>query len=285
MKLDRNALVAVVQAERPDIDVSEAVLHSGCQNVVLETLDRWMLRFPRESSDFEREVATLRRLMGRLPVPIPHVEWTGQRTRFAAYRKLSGHAFDLAAYQRASHAQRDVLADSLAEFLTAMHHSLTSEEINDLQIPHYEPGGADPTQPLAVLPPDARPFAYDLITEADHLRSERQRARKPNVVLHNDFHFWNMVLSEPAGKVTGVWDFSCVALGDPSDDLRYIPNESCDLMHRLAGHYELRTGTQIDIRAATLANRIEVVFDAIERNQTDDLPDTIRRWQRADNTR
>lgn len=91
-----------------------------------------------------------------------------------------------------------------------------------------------------------------------------------------------MVLSAPIGKVTGVWDFSCVALGDPSDDLRYIPNDSCDLMRRLARRYERRTGTRIDLRAATLANRIEVVFDAIERRRTVGLREVIRRWQRAD---
>jgi aminoglycoside phosphotransferase (APT) family kinase protein len=173
------------------------------------------------------------------------------------------------------------LAASLADFLAAMHQSLTPEEIHGLHVPEHEPAGTDPTPMLATLPPDARRFVHQLISEADHLRAERRSASKPNVVLHNDFHFWNIVLSAPVGKVTGVWDFSSVAMGDPSDDLRYIPNDSCDLMHRLARHYQRRTGTKIDMRAATLANRIEVVFDAIEHDQTSNLVDTIRRWQRT----
>jgi aminoglycoside phosphotransferase (APT) family kinase protein len=281
VNMDLASLVAAVQAERADIVLSGAVLHAGRQNVVLETQDGWILRFPRQHTDFEREVATLRCLAGRLPASIPHVEWTGHRARFAAYRKVSGHTFELVAYQGASHAQRDELAASLADFLAAMHQSLTPEEIHGLHVPEHEPAGTDPTPMLATLPPDARRFVHQLISEADHLRAERRSASKPNVVLHNDFHFWNIVLSAPVGKVTGVWDFSSVAMGDPSDDLRYIPNDSCDLMHRLARHYQRRTGTKIDMRAATLANRIEVVFDAIEHDQTSNLVDTIRRWQRT----
>lgn len=131
-----------------------AVLHEGRQNVVLGTHDGWIVRFPRAAAGFDREVRTLRRVVGRLPASVPELEWAGQRTSFAIYRKLSGHTFDRAAYQRASPAQRDVLADSLAGFLAAVHHSLAPEEINDLQIPDYEPGGATPTLPFAGLSED-----------------------------------------------------------------------------------------------------------------------------------
>jgi aminoglycoside phosphotransferase (APT) family kinase protein len=283
--LDLSSLVAAVEAEARDIDLSGVVLHRGCQNVVLETRDGWILRFPRAPRDFEREVATLSRLADRLPVRIPRVEWTGRHRRFTAYRKLDGHSFDLAAYQRASGVQRDVLAGSLANFLAAMHHCLTIEEIDDLQIPDHEPGDGDPTRAFAALPPDLRRFADDLITEADDLREERRRTAEHTVILHNDFHFWNLVLSAPVGEVTGVWDFSSVARGDPSDDLRYIPHQPCDLLDRLARHYEQKTGDRIDMRAATVANRIEVVFDAIECHRTTELHRSVRAWQHADSQR
>jgi Phosphotransferase enzyme family len=279
VKLDLTTFVAAVDAEGRDIDLSGVVLHPGCQNVVLETRDGWILRFPREPRDFEREVATLSRLAGRLPVSVPQVEWTGQHTSFAAYRKLHGQSFDPGAYQRASPVQREVLAGSLADFLVAMHQCLTSDEIDDLQIPDHEPGGEESMRTLDMLPPDLRRYAGELIDEADELRSARRRTSKPTVVLHNDLHFHNMVLSAPVGEVTGVWDFSSVAMGDPSDDLRCIPAGSCDLMHRVARGYELRTGDRIDLRAAILANRIEVIFDAVEDDRTAELRDSIRSWR------
>lgn len=281
MDLDLDSLVAAADAEQRDVDLSGVVLRSGWENVVLETADGWILRFPRAHVDFDRELSVLRRLAGRLPVRIPEVEWTGRRTKLAAYRKLSGHSFDLAAYEASTAAERNVLAASLARFLAAMHHALSAGEIAELRIPDLEFDGGVP-QPFEDLPPDVRRFALDLIAEADALRAERERSAAPKVLLHNDFHFGNMVLSGPVGEVVGVWDFSCVATGDPSDDLRYLSADSLDLTHRVAEAYEAATGVRIDARAATLAGRIEAVFDAIETGKVAELPETIRSWRRAD---
>ncbi|GAB3423709.1 hypothetical protein GCM10027569_56740 [Flindersiella endophytica] len=160
-----------------------------------------------------------------------------------------------------------------------MHRSLTAEEIEELQIPEL---GAERTPPsIDELPPSVRDFAVDLLAEADALRVGREGTS--SVVLHDDFHFGNLVLTEPVGEVLGVWDFSCVSTGDPSNDLRYISGVSSDLLHRIARHYEELTGVGIDTRMATVSCRIEILFDAIELGQIAELTDTVRRWQRADN--
>jgi aminoglycoside phosphotransferase (APT) family kinase protein len=282
MSLDLESLVAAVDSEQRGVDLTGAVLRSGWESVVLETRDGWILRFPRDHVDFERELSILNRLADRLPARIPRVEWTGRHSRFAAYRKLSGHPFDLTEYDRCPDAQRERLAGSLAGFLAAMHHTLTEEEVEELRIPALGNGGEDNPPPFDALPTDVRDFTVDLLAEADALRAERERASTPRVVLHNDFHFQNLVLAEPVGEVLGVWDFSCVSTGDPSDDLRYISAISTDLLQRIARHYEKLTGFRINTRAATLAGRIEVVFDAIELGQVAELSDTVLRWRRTD---
>lgn len=65
---------------------------------------------------FDRELAILARLDGRLLAATPRVEWIGEKTRFAAYRKLIGDTFDPAAYFGASDNERNALAGSLANF-------------------------------------------------------------------------------------------------------------------------------------------------------------------------
>jgi hypothetical protein len=47
----------------------------------------------------------------------------------------------------------------------------------------------------------------------------------------------------------------------------------------VARGYELRTGDRIDLRAAILANRIEVIFDAVEDDRTAELRDSVRSWR------
>src|SRR6188508_894864 len=119
---DLETLVKAAATEQSGLwELTSVKLHSeGWENVVLETADGWMLRFPRdEDVDFEREVAVMRHLEGRVLVHTPIVEWIGEHTRFAAYRKLTGAVFERERYASATEFQREALASSLARFLAA----------------------------------------------------------------------------------------------------------------------------------------------------------------------
>ncbi|MEQ7004788.1 aminoglycoside phosphotransferase family protein [Actinopolymorpha sp. B17G11] len=281
---DLDSLVAAVAAEGRQVDLAGVVLKSGWENVVLETVDGWILRFPRDDElPFERELAILDRVCGRLPAKTPKVEWTGRHTRFAAYRTLTGASFDAEAYLAASAHQRDALAGSLARFLAAMHSFFSSATVAELGIPRpAETSDPDPymliVNGLAEIPAEARPAVERLL--ADHTATWGNGAVPgPDVVLHNDFHVGNLVLDGPVGEVTGVWDFSCVQIGVPSFDLRYFEDGPADLLRRLAAEYETLSGHRIDLRAATLASRVETVCDALETGTTDTLPAVVARWQ------
>lgn len=255
------------------MDLVGAVRHSGWENVVLETRDGWILRFPREHVDFDRELAILGRLADRLPVPIPRVEWTGRKRTFAAYRKLVGSQFDPTAYAEALPSQRDALAASLAEFLVAMHCALSPAEVRELGIP----GGDDHlvVLPWERIPEAALPAVRRVVHDFESIWIA-ERVPGPDVLLHNDFHFWNMVLDGPVGRVTGVWDFSCVQLGKPSFDLRYLVES--DLADRIAAAYEARTGVPMDLGAAVIAHRFELICDRLELDQPDELVELTQGW-------
>jgi aminoglycoside phosphotransferase (APT) family kinase protein len=280
---DLDSLVAAVAAEGRQVDLTGAVRRSGWENVVVQTLDGWILRFPRdEGVPFERELALLARLCGRLPAATPRVEWTGRRTRFAAYRTLAGADFDADAYLAAPARQRDALARSLAEFLVALHTFFTPAEIAELGIP--APVASPDTDPVVrivdgmqQLPAEVRPAVEGLLTDYTATWVDGE-VPGPNVVVHNDFHTSNLVLDGPVGQVVGVWDFSCVQVGVPTFDLRYFEDGPTDLLHRLAAEYEVLSGHRIDLRAASLAYRAEVVCDALETGDVHTLLAQVDRW-------
>lgn len=248
-------LVDAVAAEGRGVDLAGVVVRSGWENVVLETRDGWILRFPRsEQVAFDREVG-MRRLHGRLPAEIPDVAWVGRQSRFAAYRKLAGAALDSDAYQDAPDGVRDGLASSLAWFLTGMHDSLDAPEAAGLDVPVVDHAGeADQIAAgMDRIPGTARPFVEALLDRFRHLWVD-DGVPGPDVVLHNDFHTGNLVLAEPLGEPTAVWDFSCVQMGRPSFDFRYFAGDSGDLTDRMARHYEQITGRRIDLAAAAVAN-------------------------------
>jgi aminoglycoside phosphotransferase (APT) family kinase protein len=282
MPWDRDSLIAAVAAEGRDVDLSEAVRRSGWESVVLETRDGWILRFPRPHVAFEREVALLRRIAGRLPARTPAIEWTGERTKFAAYRKLKGCGFDVNAYHRAPSPQRDRLARSLAGFLVAMHGVLTPGEIAELGIPGAGGDSDDARIPdrLDRVPGAVRHDVETLLVEIATLRSRADLG--PPVLLHDDFHFGNVVLDGPVGELVGVWDFSCVRLGDPSEDLRYLAGGPVDLLDRVAHAYEQLSGRRVDTRVATVMHRLEVVSDALDLDEPETLVDAVASWRAAD---
>ncbi len=264
-------LVAAVRADGLPVELAGAIRRQGWENVVVETTDGWIVRFPRsEDAAFEREVAILARLDGRLPVPTPHVEYVGRRSRFAAYRRIGGMAYDERAYTGGTEADRDRLTGSLADLLAAMHGALSAGEVAALGIPGPAVGAVDGATLLRQVPAELRPGAEAILAEA-HAAWHERPVPGPDLVLHNDFHFDNLTLDGPCGVVTGLWDFSCVQVGRPSFEVRYLVNETSDLLPRLCRHYRRRTGRDIDLRAARAAIGLEDLTDAVETADTDRL--------------
>ena len=274
-------LLHAVAAEGRGLDLAGAVVHDeGYENAVVETADGWILRFPRQDDlPFERELAILARLGGRLPVEIPRIAWTGRHSRFAAYRKLTGAALDVDAYLAAAPSRRDVVAGSLAAFLAAMHDALEPAEVAELGIPAVPYGSlADlVTAGLTRLPVRQRAVAEALLRPYQAHWCEP--APGPEVVLHNDFHHHNLVLTDPVGQLRGIWDFSCVEVGSPSWELRYLHRYPRDLIERVAGHYTRLTGRPVDVDAAIAAGRLERIQDAVQAGDPAGFDAVVERWR------
>ena len=257
----RSALIAAVEADDLgfEVDTAEAEFLVGWENVVLSTRDGWIVRFPRgEHHQYLRELRVLARLQGRLPADIPQVVATGRRRDFAVYRRLEGSEFDLDSYNAATTQVRNRLATSLGRFLARMHGALDPDAIVDLGIPEF--GAEDDPTPTDRL---SRQQAQR-VAELQRRCAEYSARSSIRVLLHNDFHPGNLVLDRPLGVLSGVWDFSCVSIGDPSLDFRYLVGDSLDLAQRVASAYAASTGREIDLGLARLSRQLEDIGDALE---------------------
>jgi aminoglycoside phosphotransferase (APT) family kinase protein len=265
-------VLAAVEAEDRGLDLTGARLNEGHENLVLRTVDGWILRFPRrEEPDFAREVALLARLDGRLAEAVPKVAWTGTHRRVMAYRALDGAAFDVAEYGRADARHRNRLAASLARFLAVLHTALSPAEIAEIGIPVFDAVAqmALVTDRLDRVPAELRARAEDV---AEHFGEAWVAEPRPvrQVLLHNEFHPLNMVF-DGVGELTGIWDFSCAQVGPPSLDLRYLarvpadapPELRRDLMQRVADQYG-RTGITLDVDGARAAIALGDLVEAID---------------------
>jgi aminoglycoside phosphotransferase (APT) family kinase protein len=281
---DAETLIDAAVAEQGPWDLSHVFWHGdGSDNAILETADGWMLRFPRdEESGAEFELALLARLRGRLPYRIPAIEWHGKHTRMAAYRKITGEAFDADDYEDATEVQREALASSMARFLAALHESLTPAEITELEVPEIDPQGelSALVREMSWLPAKQWRHAETLIGQFATMWVAG-RPDEPKVLLHNDFQPGNMAFAEPVGELCGVWDFANAKVGPPAFDFRYFAGASGDLLERVAGHYQMLTTHPIDVRAAIVACRIEDLYDVLCTRDEDLFEAVVDRWAHA----
>lgn len=258
-------LVAAVQAEDRRVDLDGAVRRTGDQNFVLETAE-WIYRFPRRWIDLDREVAVLAALDGRLPVETPRVEWLGRRSRFCAYRKIIGRAFDRGRYLSATRERQRALAASMAEYLVALHNALTETEIASIGIPDFFSleARADLID-LDDVPASVRSDVGNMLTRAREL-SGRLDGR---MLLDNDFTSDNIVLDAETGFLSGVWDFSGVTVGPASFDFRALLRDPDPLTEDVVGEYEVRTGREICREAFVIAFRITDLRRQMRRGPAD----------------
>jgi aminoglycoside phosphotransferase (APT) family kinase protein len=267
-------LTTAVLAEGRPVDLDGAVRRVGDENAVLETHE-WIYRFPKDFIDFDREMRVLAALHGRLPVATPRVEWVGEKSRFCAYRKITGWQLDRRVYQAATRSRRRALGRSLAEYLAAIHHLLTEAEIASIGIPDFFSLAqrADLIR-LDSIPAKVRDEVAQLVARAHHI-DDRVSGR---ILLHDDFTSDNMVFDGEMGPLSGVWDFSHSSVGPACFDFRYLDNEPAPLTSDVVQEYERITGLEIDQEAFAVATRVADVIRQIKHGTPETLVSIVSGW-------
>lgn len=244
-----------------------AELLVGWESAVVRTADGWIYRFSREDrATFERELAVLALVDGRLEVPTPRVHQVGQADLVMAYRTITGAPLDLDRVRGQSRHERAPLTRSLATALATMHDLATVTDRIEIPTADHAPM-ADELR-VAATQQDGRIRAQlgEVLAAWDDCA--QASPTQPSVLLHGDFHPGNMVFGSPVGPLTGLWDFTCIEHGDPADDFRYLVGDSIDLATAIADHYTALTGRSVDLHAARLIRLLEELTDAL----ADDRP-------------
>jgi aminoglycoside 2''-phosphotransferase len=223
--------LARVRATYPELAISSArVVETESQfNDVLVVNEEIILRFPRNkvaASALTREVAVLRGLQGRLPLPVPNptlmgydaatgaIEWMG-------YALLPGEPLWSEELDALDEADRRQIALQLASFLHALHTLPPTEVAPELH-------ARDEGQFWAGLFAAFRDELYSFMQPAargevdalgDAILADLDRTTTTPVLIHGDFGGGNILYDPATRRVTGVIDFGGVAVGDPAVDI------------------------------------------------------------------
>jgi aminoglycoside 2''-phosphotransferase len=208
---------------------SVEVERGGQRSHVLVVNESVIFKFPRMPDgveEFVRESALLRRLRGRLPLPIPepvyeNLDSVTIETLFLGYVRLPGQPLWRETLLAQSEPAQTTIAKQLGHFLQALHATPT-ESLGvalPIQDTHQSWTGLH-TRIVEKLFPCMRSESRRLVSAhfEPYLEEPGALAHAP-VLRHGDFGPTNILFDSSTSQLSGVIDFASVALGDPAVDL------------------------------------------------------------------
>jgi aminoglycoside phosphotransferase (APT) family kinase protein len=241
---DRCAPVSLLDRVRqafPTLVVHRSrVEHSGGDHLVLVVNDDHAFRFPRAGMHgLGFEVAVLRQLGHRSPVPVPAYRHVDPAGRLAGYRFIEGEALTAERFLRLEASARTTVLDAAAAFLTALH-----------DLPRADIAWTGPwprTWTAAQFAERALTRRLPLIAgHAPHLArpveaffvSYRLDAPDRLAIVHGDLVGEHMLLDRSGSRLAGIIDFGDVALGDPAQDLLGFWSYGGDVVAHVVDRYD-----------------------------------------------
>lgn len=222
------ALVSeLIDDQFPELAPSRAAyLGEGCDSTAFTVNGAWVFRFPKNeevAAQFEIEARILPELAARLPVPVPQFRFHGMpaprfQSTFVGYPKLPGEP----GFRLVQNPFPPVLLEQLARALSAVHSV-------PLEIARH---AGVPDQPLDGLVTEVRsdalgdlPRVREVLPDApiDRWRAFIEAGidaggQRPVTLVHNDFAAEHVLLDPRTGAITGIIDWSDIAIGDPAID-------------------------------------------------------------------
>jgi aminoglycoside phosphotransferase (APT) family kinase protein len=229
--VDEELARRLIAAQFPELALdSLTLLGEGWDNTVWLVDERWVFRFPRRElaiPGVEREIAALRALAPRLPLPIPEPVFVGTPGDvfpwpwFGARHVPGSEPLGLAADARSR------LARPFGEFLRALHScevdGLPADPFGRADMPSRVPQAREWLTRLQTAGLWSPPESVSGILAA----AEDLPAPSLTVVVHGDLHFRH-VMVDATGTPSGVIDWGDLCRSDPAVDMSilwsHIPN-------------------------------------------------------------
>ena len=226
--MNAQTALEVIHAQFPELAPARvSYLGEGCDSTAFEVNDRWVFRFPKTKAverQMEIESRLLPLLAPRLPVPVPVFQFYGEASslfgrRFCGYAKLPGEP---AIRLKPESLSVGALATSLGRFFSALHafpvddaaRAGVPEQQLDESLREIRTDALDDLERVSEIAPEAPIAAWRRFLEAGVEPARTHRT----ALVHNDFSAEHALFDSSAHAITGVIDWSDVAISDPAVD-------------------------------------------------------------------
>lgn len=270
-----------IESNFPDFTISSIELAGeGFTNVAFLVNDEYIFRFAkrtRASTQIHIESKLLPQLESKLNLPIPHVEYIGQRSEnqfaFMGYKKIVGETLEKDRFEKLDETTQDKIISTIAAFIKALH-SFPIEQATDAGVEtkkykeHYE-------HEFAVVKEKVYPYVDEKIQKQLEMIFEEYLSDGENFnytpsLVHAEICPKHILVNE-GNEITGVIDFGDMQIGDPDFEF-YYPYHSygSEFTSKLLKHLPENDETRIMKKMKFFAlyhSIIQIIFIGIRENE------------------
>jgi Phosphotransferase enzyme family len=267
----RNAIIKVF----PELaGAAFSVMAAGWDCTAVDVDDALVFKFPRSTEAemrLRKEARLLRAVRPAVSMHVPELTLNEGPPLFSSHHKIKGAYLLTDEYRALTTAQRERLADAMAQFYADLH-CLSPERM--------AAAGAEPLMPWpdasamraaanALLPDHLQEFARETLDAWEGLGGD------PHGATYGFFdgHGWNMAFDHASATLNGMYDFADSGIGPLHQEFIYSTFIDEDLTLRIINRYEALTRKKIDRRRVeTLTGVCRLVELANAAEQPENLP-------------
>lgn len=223
----------LIKGAFPDFKIESIKLEGvGWDNSAFAVNGDYIFRFPQYEAVLEyveREISLLPKLNEILPVPVPNIEFVGEREaggscfqRFIGYKRLPGDRLDKKQWARLDSKSKTLAAKEIAGVLDALHNFSTEAAIAmGIGREHHRKKANDflATAKKSVFPLLAPSEQEGVERNIQAYLEDDSCLDYTPAVLHADLSAEHVLWDETKGHLSGILDWGDVVIGDPDFDL------------------------------------------------------------------
>lgn len=265
------------------------LLGSGFSSTVVETRNGLVFRIPKNAAagrTYRRERDCLPRLQPHLPVWIPDIAWYSPPNEYFPYGVMGYHKLPGHIYTPEQPINLPALADSLAEFMVALHRlpcdSLPPLDI-ELQHEQYTLWRADVLPALKKAL--SRPQYQKMVRWWDGFLDDQQVFSYQPTIRHGDLWYENILLDPITHRLVAVLDFEDMACDDLAQDFAVQRYWGEGFYQQVLAAYQ-RKGGRVDAHLRYRIDRLWEVrdFEGLHfalHNAPAEIPDALSKLQNS----
>lgn len=270
--LPLNKFKHLIESDYSDFKIrSIKPLKSGWDNFAVEINKSYIFRFPKEKNiNLKKEINILKLLNGRMSLQIPKYEFIGKKNSYVGYKKIIGEPLSINILKSLSLKNRRLLVNDIANFFYEFHIFLPIVQAKALDIEiakHiWEPTIINKKVIGKLKNKDLSDFLKENLDK--YLTFVNNHTDLS--IIYNDFHEENVAFDKSLGRLTGVFDFSDVAVSNIYMEFYRLFAFNKKLTTEVINKYKKLSGRPIDIQkvfiSAVVGVGAEIGFYSLKPN-------------------